>query len=90
MGEHNVFFAWGAGELASVFLLWSSPFLYVDLNIGSVMAENALYCLQVVRTQISLHISADCLGSLLFAFVWDGGPRADHTVSLGLHFVYIL
>ena len=57
------FFARDAGKL-------SRTYLYVYLNIGSVMAEDALYCMRVVWTQISLRHSADCLGSLLFVFVW--------------------
>ena len=29
-----------------------------------------IYCMRVVGIQISLRYSADCLGSLLFTFVW--------------------
>ena len=34
------------------------------------MAEDALYCMRVVGTQISLRHSADCLGTSRFTFVW--------------------
>ena len=83
MGEHSgfflfvfVFFTGGAGKLCMVFPLWRSvglfnkTYLYVYLNIGSVMAEGALYCMRVMGTQISLCHSTDCLESSLFTFVW--------------------